>query len=201
MAMADTTPSKVYDIAEQLGYEGARTQSSAKAVYACADALGFVGPHARRITDALSDLKTVVGGGGGGGDLGALQPCPMASYSAKPVVGGEPEEMRAAIWYVKVGDSVVTEGNADLEIFPESAYYAAGCTIAINVLDAYANSADGYIVTLDGSGKFATVAPWSGTITKTASTIPNSHDYLFTMPTLEAGTYLVLYAYMSGGGE
>ena len=66
MAMADTTPGKIYDIAEKLGYEGARTQSSAKGVYACADALGFVGPHARRITDALSDLKTVVGGGGGG---------------------------------------------------------------------------------------------------------------------------------------
>lgn len=71
MAMADTTPGKIYDIAEKLGYEGARTQSSAKGVYACADALGFVGPHARRITDALSDLKTVVGSGGGGVALGA----------------------------------------------------------------------------------------------------------------------------------
>ena len=69
--MAYTDKDAIYEIAEKLGYEGARTQSSAKGVYACADALGFVGPHARRITDALSDLKTVVGGGGGGGDLGA----------------------------------------------------------------------------------------------------------------------------------
>lgn len=80
MAMADTTPGKIYDIAEKLGYEGARTQSSAKGVYACADALGFVGPHARRITDALSDLKTVVGGGGGGGDLG--YPIMVTAYTS-----------------------------------------------------------------------------------------------------------------------
>lgn len=87
MAMADTTPGRIYDIAEKLGYEGARTQSSAKGVYACADALGFVGPHARRITDALSDLKTVVGGGGGGGSYGpSMFECCAAQ--AAPVQGG-----------------------------------------------------------------------------------------------------------------
>ena len=60
---------KIYDIAEKLGYEGDTGGNTSDAINACADALGFVGPHARRITDALSDLKTVVGGGGGG--LGA----------------------------------------------------------------------------------------------------------------------------------
>ena len=58
---------KIYDIAEKLGYEGDTGGNTSDAINACADALGFVGPHARRITDALSDLETVVGGGGGGG--------------------------------------------------------------------------------------------------------------------------------------
>lgn len=188
-----TKADKIYDIAEKLGYEGDTEGSTSDAINAVSDALGFVGPHEKRITSALADLYTVVGGGGGGGDLGALQPSPMASYSVEPVVGGGPNESQVAIWYVKVGDSVVIEGDADLEIFPSSAYYAAGCTIAINALDADASSMDGYIVTLDGSGKFATVAAWDGTITKTASTIPDSHDYLFTMPTLSDGERLVLY--------
>ena len=85
MAMADTTPGKIYDIAEKLGYEGARTQSSAKGVYACADALGFVGPHARRITDALSDLKTVVSGGGVGGSLGSPVEVGIYTSSGAPL--------------------------------------------------------------------------------------------------------------------
>ena len=191
---------KIYDIAEKLGYEGATGGNTSDAINACADALGFVGPHEKRITSALADLYTVVGGGGGG-DLGALQPSPMLSYSAEPVVGGGPDESLAAIWYVKVGDSVVIEGDADLEVFPFSKYYAAGCTIAISALDAYVSSVDGYIVTLDGSGKFATVAAWGGTITKTASIIPDSHDYLFTMPTLSDGEHLVLYQHSGGGGE
>ena len=117
----------------------------------------------------------------------------MVSYSNEPVVGGEPDEFWASIWYVKVGDSVVIEGDADREVFPSSAYYAAGCTIALTALDVEYTDMGGYIVTLDGSGKFTTVEAWDGTITKTNSDIPDSHDYLFTMPTLSDGEFLVLY--------
>jgi hypothetical protein len=109
MANADTTPGRIYDIAEQLGYEGARTQSSAKGVYACADALGFVGPHARRITDALSDLKTVVGGGGGGVTLGELTYIFM--LDAEPVVDSALSTSDYAFSHIMVGDSVAAEVN------------------------------------------------------------------------------------------
>lgn len=185
---------KLYEIAQKGGYAGDQPARWEGGIAAITSAISHETPVLRdTVVDALDDLKTVAFEGGGGVDLGPLQLGPMASYSAEPVVGGEPEDVLVAIWYVKVGDSVVIEGDADLEVFPSSAYYAAGCTIAINVLDADASSVDGYIVTLDGSGKFATVAAWGGTITKTASTVPDSHDYLFTMPTLSDGERLVLY--------
>lgn len=163
MAMADTTPSKVYDIAEKLGYEGARTQSSAKAVYACADALGFVGPHARRITDALSDLKTVVGGGGGGVDLGALQASPSLVTRA-PVVGNEPHYDDYVFSRYSVGDSVAIDDIAS----GGPGYVAAGLTCTVLVDTSAGFQADGYVCTLqEGEQDFvyATVAQWGGTIT------------------------------------
>lgn len=36
-------------------------------IYEIAETLGYDGPRGSRITDALTDLKSVVGGGGGGG--------------------------------------------------------------------------------------------------------------------------------------
>ena len=98
---------KIYDIAEKLGYEGGTGGNTSDAINAVSDALGFVGPHARRITDALSDLYTVVsGGGGGGGDLGALQMFPMHSASA-PIVTGLLPNAKLSTYSVSVGSSEV----------------------------------------------------------------------------------------------
>lgn len=155
MAMADTTPSKVYDIAEKLGYEGARTQSSAKGVYACADALGFVGPHARRITDALSDLKTVVGGGGGGGgDLGDLVPLPIALMAA-PTIGGSIEQSNPMTPpYVAVGGKKLFDGQLQY-----TQKIASGLEVGINNDAGYTLSA--YVLTMaSGTQTITAMEPW-----------------------------------------
>lgn len=190
MAMADTTPSKVYDIAEKLGYEGARTQSSAKAVYACADALGFVGPHARRITDALSDLKTVVGGGGGGGDLGPLGIA--ASASGTPTVGSMAAE-GPCIAQVRVGDQLAVSSGDGQPL--STLHYAAGLTLTTPPVQSDTVVCSAYVVTLDSNGRYATVEEWDGTITRREVTAGGNQAWVwdFVMPELADGEALELF--------
>ena len=196
MAMADTTPSKVYDIAEKLGYEGARTQSSAKAVYACADALGFVGPHARRITDALSDLKTVVGGGGGGVDLGPLASVGMV-YN-EPTVGSS-QSPSGGVSEVRIGNALaVSSGGAGIM----SPAYAAGLTLSTVPSPAEDVVCSFYVVTMDNNtGKYATVTAWDGTSTKRETTLYSGAAWVwdFVMPELEQGELLYYWYHEESG--
>ena len=164
MAMADTTPSKVYDIAEQLGYEGARTQSSAKAVNACADALGFVGPHSRRITDPLTDLKSVVGGGGGGGNVLVVNmESGSGSQSAKMIADKTAKEIYDAanagtpvFALMKAGPSVMLfplgtamhMDNASGVIFAAASYTRSSDAVSLIALTLDGGAADGTVYTL-----------------------------------------------------
>lgn len=179
---------KIYDIAEKLGYEGATGGNTSDAINACADALGFVGPHARRITDALSDLYTVVSGGGGGGDLGPLQPCPMFADAA-PAVGETPDEYDGAFYSFSVGDqTVATATNPESGIMAVNSEVAAGVTIVVTM---YGVGIGSKVVT-KAAGKYATVTNGPA-ITKTASAHEGYYDCSFTMPTLGDGELLVLY--------
>lgn len=151
---------KIYDIAEKLGYEGDTGGNTSDAINACADALGFVGPHARRITDALSDLKTVVGGGGGGGSLGALAPIEM--HGVTPEVGGSPNFWGGGISAVGVGDSIAATA---LQSSAGSALVARGAKLYSwagegDVTTSYEIAA--YAITYGDEFKFATVRSIAG---------------------------------------
>lgn len=188
MAMADTTPGRIYDIAEQLGYEGARTQSSAKGVYACADALGFVGPHARRITDALSDLKTVVGGGGGG-NLGPIGIA--AGVSGTPTVGSTAVESECIV-EARLGDKLVTTA---MDTPLNTMFFAAGLTLTTSPVQNDTAVCSAYVVTLDSNGKYATVEEWDGTVTRREVELEGEAAWVwdFVMPELAEGEAIDLY--------
>lgn len=114
---------RIYDIAEKLGYEGDTEGSTSDAINAVSDALGFVGPHEKRITSALTDLYTVVDGGGGGGDLGALTS--IGILDAEPVVGSALSDAGVSFTYVMLGDAVAAAASDGLtEIACGSKAYA-----------------------------------------------------------------------------
>ena len=191
--MDKTDKQAVYDIATKLGYEGAYGPSVASGIYAVALALGYTGATDGDASQALQALYTVAGsGGGGGGDLGALQPSPMECYT-EPTVGGSPDEPVGTFWQLKDGDTVVLKGDADTYNFVAAPLIAANMTIVASAADSEYSNISVYKVTLDGSGKFATVAAWDGTVTKSASEFTGNHDYTFTMPVLGDGEFLALY--------
>ena len=194
MAMADTTPGKIYDIAEKLGYEGARTQSSAKGVYACADALGFVGPHARRITDALSDLKTVVGSGGGGGSYGPSMV--EYAYSQNAPIVGNAISLTWGAWRAYAGSSLVYSTSISGTYSSGIVMLATGLTIDSVPFPTTATTCDVYAVTKDAGGDVATARLLDITLTRHDTTYHGQAAYYWSFVInegdLEDGEFVVL---------
>lgn len=146
---------KIFDIAEKLGYEGDTDGSTADAINAISDALGFDGPHKSRITSALADLYTVVDGGGGGGvELGDLVPLPIALMEA-PTIGGSIEQSNPMLPpYVAVGGKRVFDGQLQY-----TQKIASGLETGIDNAAGYTLS--GYVLTIAaGTSTITAMEPW-----------------------------------------
>ena len=147
-----TKADKIYDIAEKLGYDGDTDGSTVDAINAISDTLGYSGTHQQRISGALVDLNTVVGGGGS--DLGDLVPVPRALMET-PTIGGSIEQANPMLPpYVAVGGKRVFDGQLQY-----TQKIASGLEAGIDNAAGYTLS--GYVLTIAaGTSTITAIEPW-----------------------------------------
>lgn len=140
---------------------------------------------------AILALAQYVGGGGGGVDVGAL--AFVGGTGEAPTVG-EKLFTFPIIALAKIGDVAIYDGSP----YGASASggLAAGLTLTTNVVSAeLVDTLSAYVCTVDGSGQYATIEPWGGTLTRENAEYEGDPAYrwTFTMPELQEGERLVLY--------
>ena len=190
----NTKADKIFDIAEKLGYEGDTEGSTADAINAVSDALGFDGPHKSRITSALTDLYTVVGGGGG---VGPLVFSPIVRSTTLPVVDEYPSlnSFMDAVWSASIGDAAIYQVNGLSSTSYTGQSFAAGVTVAAPPI----TNTDSCILyrALKKYGKWAVVEQLNVELTK-----DSNNNWVFVVPEVDEPdgrngeeSYLYLYMY------
>lgn len=148
------------------------------------------------VDDCIAFITANYTPGGGGVDVGA----PFGCYSTDTLPAiGEHEDLMSAIAKVKVGTTIICDGG---ENFALGGLIASGCALTtLPFLVSEADTCNAYVCTVgpdeDYTTAYSTVEAWSGTLTRSDTTLESlpAYEWTFTMPELQEGEILVLHVY------